>query len=86
MSSTIVELIAYCNWVANNDLTYVVILTALDKAEYKGLHEDKTAANLYAQVKAHAKVMAKHITDIVTCIFAIKELDKDLFKVCNAAK
>ncbi|KAG6901743.1 hypothetical protein C0995_008308 [Termitomyces sp. Mi166 len=48
------EPIANQNWVMNNDLAQAIILTMLDKSKYEGLDESKTAANLYAQVKAWA--------------------------------
>ncbi|KAH0579254.1 hypothetical protein H2248_003402 [Termitomyces sp. 'cryptogamus'] len=78
--NTTTELVAYCNLVANDDLVHAAILTVLNEAEYEGLDKDKTAASLYTQVRPCAEVTAKQITDIVTHIFAIKELDKDLFK------
>lgn len=46
---------AYQNWCANDDLARAIILTAIDESEYKGLDEDKTAANLYTQIKTRAE-------------------------------
>lgn len=46
---------AYQNWCANDDLARAIILTALDEFEYEGLDEEKTAANLYAQIKTRAE-------------------------------
>lgn len=46
---------AHQNWVANDDLARAVILTALDKSEYEGLDDAKTAASLYTSIKARAE-------------------------------
>lgn len=53
--STNSEPVAYNNWHTNDDLACAIILTALDEAEYEGLDKDKTAANLYDQVKTCAE-------------------------------
>ncbi|KAG5732542.1 hypothetical protein E4T56_gene15164 [Termitomyces sp. T112] len=49
------EPVAYQNWIANNDLVHAVILTALDKSEYKGLDDATTAADLYSRAKVRAE-------------------------------
>ncbi|KNZ76963.1 hypothetical protein J132_10911 [Termitomyces sp. J132] len=49
------EPVAYQNWVANDDLTKAVILTALDETEYEGVDNAPSAAKLYALVKARAE-------------------------------
>lgn len=50
------EPVMYCNWLINNDLAHVVIMIMLNEAEYKGLDNAKTAASMYATVKARAEV------------------------------
>ena len=49
------EPVAYRNWLTNDDLARAVIMTALDEAEYEGLDDAKTAASMYAAVKARAE-------------------------------
>lgn len=49
------EPVVHGNWIANNNIMWAVILTALDDSEYEGLNKINTAASLYDTVKSRVE-------------------------------